>query len=89
MPSFFPPARLAPKKRGDTITRYLLFFIKQTEWKIFKCRYLLLYLLPFNPSLPSHSSRGMKQGQGREACTVRTYVCYGKIVAGIYIDTCT
>lgn len=45
MPSFFPPVRLASKKRGDTITRYLLFLIKQTEWKIFKCRYLLLYLL--------------------------------------------
>lgn len=35
--------------------------------------------------LVSHSSRGIEQGQGRGACT--RYVCYGKIVAGIYIDT--
>lgn len=80
MPSFFPPARLASKKRKEGI-RYLLFLIKQTE-KQSNIQVPLpptvpVYLLPPNPRGPTYLvSHSFKQGHGAwaevgEACTVR------------------
>lgn len=92
MPSFFPPARL--RKEGILFTRYmyLLFLIKQTEKyssaviippTVPPRRYLLTL-----EALPSHSSRGIEQGQGRGGLYIHVRMQFddGKIVAGIYID---
>lgn len=71
----------ASEKRGYYFTRYLLFLIKQTE----KYSNIQVPLPPTVPprrylltleALPSHSSRGIEQGQGRGACTRYMYVCH-------------
>lgn len=73
MPSFFPPARLAPKKRGDTV-RYSFTSNKQNGMENVQVPLppTVPPTVPLNPSLPTQSfKQGMEQGQGREACTVR------------------